>query len=81
VLVSDLGNPGLATAGSGDVLTGIIAALLAKGMEPRLAAVAGAALQGTAARMAAKRCGFAGMVASDVLDELPRVLSRHAQSL
>jgi NAD(P)H-hydrate epimerase len=81
VLVSDLGNPGLATAGSGDVLAGIVAAFLAKGMEPRLATAAGAAAQGRAAGMAAKRRGFAGMIASDVLDELPRVLSACRRSL
>ncbi len=74
VLVSDLGNPGLATAGSGDVLSGIVAAFLAKGVEPRLAAAAAAAAQGMAARLAAERRGFAGMIASDVLDELPRAL-------
>ncbi len=75
VLVADLGNPGLATAGSGDVLTGIVAAFLAKGMEPRLAAAAAAAAQGEAAQAAAERRGFAGMIASDVLGELSRILS------
>jgi NAD(P)H-hydrate epimerase len=76
VYLVDLGNPGLATAGSGDVLTGILAAYLAKGVEPRLAAAAAAATQGVAARHAAERCGFAGMIASDVLPSLSQVLSR-----
>lgn len=75
VLVSDLGNPGLATAGSGDVLGGIVGAFLAKGMEPQIAAAAAAAAQGEAARLAAERRGFAGMIASDVLDELSRVVT------
>jgi NAD(P)H-hydrate epimerase len=76
VLVADLGSPGLATAGSGDVLTGVVAAFLAKGIEPRLAAAVGAAAQGVAAGDAAVRCGFAGMIASDVLPSLSVVLSR-----
>jgi NAD(P)H-hydrate epimerase len=80
VLVSDLGNPGLATAGSGDVLTGIVAAFLAKGVEPRHAAAAGATAQGKAARLAAERRGFAGMIASDVLEELSRVLGGNQPS-
>ena len=76
VLVSDLGNPGLATAGSGDVLTGVIAAFLAKGMEPRLAAAAGAAAAGVAASIAAERHGTAGMIARDVIEALSPALSR-----
>jgi ADP-dependent NAD(P)H-hydrate dehydratase / NAD(P)H-hydrate epimerase len=75
LLVADLGNAGLATAGSGDVLTGILAAFLAKGMEPRIAATAAAAAQGVAAAHAAERCGFAGMIASDVLPSLSHALS------
>jgi ADP-dependent NAD(P)H-hydrate dehydratase / NAD(P)H-hydrate epimerase len=74
-IVADLGNPGLATAGSGDVLTGVVAALLAKGMEPQLATVAAAATQGVAARRAAESAGIAGMIASDVIPELSRALS------
>jgi NAD(P)H-hydrate epimerase len=75
VLVSDLGNPGLATAGSGDVLTGVLAAFLAKGMEPQLAAAAAAGAQGIAATLAAERHGVAGMIASDVIESLSPALS------
>jgi NAD(P)H-hydrate epimerase len=74
-LVVDLGNPGLATAGSGDVLTGVVAALLAKGMEVREAAAAAAALQGVAAGVAAARVGYAGMIARDVVPALSLALS------
>jgi ADP-dependent NAD(P)H-hydrate dehydratase / NAD(P)H-hydrate epimerase len=74
-LVSDLGNPGLATAGAGDVLTGVIAAFLSKGVEARLAAAAGAAAQGVAADLAAERHGTAGLLARDVVEALSPALS------
>jgi ADP-dependent NAD(P)H-hydrate dehydratase / NAD(P)H-hydrate epimerase len=76
VLVCDLGNPGLATAGTGDVLTGIVAAFLAKGLEPRLAAAAAAAAGGVAADLAAETHGTAGMIARDVIEALSPALSR-----
>ena len=63
--------PGLATAGTGDVLTGILAAFLAKGVEPRLAAAAAATAHGLAARSLPQ----AGLVASDVIAALPTVLA------
>jgi ADP-dependent NAD(P)H-hydrate dehydratase / NAD(P)H-hydrate epimerase len=66
------GWPSLATAGTGDVLTGIIGAFLAKGMEARLAAAAAATLHAEAAAEAPQR---AGLVASDVIEMLPYVLS------
>jgi hydroxyethylthiazole kinase-like uncharacterized protein yjeF len=75
VLVCDLGNPGLATAGTGDVLTGIVAAFLAKGMEAQLAAAAAAAAGGVAADLAAERHGPAGLIASDVVESLSLALS------
>jgi NAD(P)H-hydrate epimerase len=71
LLVSALGLPSLATAGTGDVLTGIVAAFLAKGMEPQLAAVAGAAAQQRASVEAPQR---SGLVAGDLIEALPRVL-------
>jgi hydroxyethylthiazole kinase-like uncharacterized protein yjeF len=77
VIVSDLGNAGLATAGTGDVLTGTIAALLAKGMEARLAATAGAALGQAASHVAARRHGEAGLIARDVIEALSPTLSEH----
>lgn len=70
-LVCALGASGLATAGSGDVLTGIVGAFLAKGLEPRLAAAAGAAAQQVASTLVPNR---AGMVASDVIAALPEAL-------
>jgi NAD(P)H-hydrate epimerase len=69
-LVSALGPPSLATAGSGDVLTGTIAAFLAKGMAPEDAAAAGAA----ACAVAASFGPSAGLVASDVVARLPDAL-------
>jgi len=71
VLVSALGLPSLATAGTGDVLTGVVAAFLAKGMEPQLAAAAGAAAQQRASVEARQR---AGLVASDLIEALPQAL-------
>jgi hydroxyethylthiazole kinase-like uncharacterized protein yjeF len=68
----DGGHPSLATAGTGDVLTGVIAAFLAKGMEPRIATAAGATAHHWAAIEAS--CD-AGMIASDLLDALPRALA------
>ena len=62
--------PGLASAGTGDVLTGILAAFLAKGVEPRLAAAAAATAHGLAAHGLPQR----GLVASDVIAALPSVL-------
>jgi NAD(P)H-hydrate epimerase len=70
-LVCGLGRPSLATAGTGDVLTGITAAFLAKGMEPHLAAAAAAAAQQRASVEAPQR---AGLVASDLIDALPKAL-------
>ena len=70
VWVSSLGTPALATAGSGDVLTGIVAAFLAKGLEPRLAAAAAA----TAHQLASREIPQRGAVASDLIGALPAVL-------
>jgi ADP-dependent NAD(P)H-hydrate dehydratase / NAD(P)H-hydrate epimerase len=73
LLVSALGPPSLATAGTGDALTGVTAAFLAKGMEPQHAAAAACAAQQLAAREAPQRYG---LVASDVIEALPRALAQ-----
>jgi NAD(P)H-hydrate epimerase len=70
-IVSDAGPPSLATAGTGDVLTGVVAAFLAKGLEPQLAAAAAAVAHGRAAQLAPHR---AGLVAGDLLAALPATL-------
>jgi NAD(P)H-hydrate epimerase len=72
VLVAGYGEPSLATAGTGDVLTGVIAAFLAKGMDARLAAAAAAVAHGIASRIVEPRIG---LVASDLLPGIQRALS------
>ncbi len=72
VLARPVNTPALATAGTGDVLTGIVAAFLAKGVDPRLAAAAAATAHGMAAAHVTHK---AGMVAGDVVAALPAVLS------
>ena len=75
VLVCDLGNPGLATAGTGDVLTGIVAAFMSKGMDGVSAASAAAAAGGIAAEIAAGRHGAQGLIARDVVAALSLAVS------
>lgn len=70
-VVRSLNAASLATAGTGDVLTGIVAAFLAKGMEARAAAAAASVAQAVAALAARQR---AGLVASDVIENLPKAL-------
>lgn len=73
VVVCDLGPPALATAGTGDVLTGILAAFLAKGLDAQTAAAAAAVAHARAAQLVPHR---AGLVAGDLLDALPAALER-----
>ncbi|HWB00479.1 MAG TPA: NAD(P)H-hydrate dehydratase [Pirellulales bacterium] len=73
---NETGNPGMATGGSGDVLTGIIAALLAQKMEPFEAARLGAHLHGLAGDLAADNLGQVAMKAGDLIDYLPAALRK-----
>ncbi len=68
------GNPGMATGGSGDVLAGMITALVGQGVEPIRAAALGAWLHGAAGDRCAQRLGQYAMLPSDMLEELPRLL-------
>jgi NAD(P)H-hydrate repair Nnr-like enzyme with NAD(P)H-hydrate dehydratase domain len=76
VAVSAGGSPALATAGTGDVLSGLIGALLAKGLGPFEAACLGALGHARAGRAAAERHGADHVIAGDVIDALPAGLSR-----
>lgn len=72
IMVNPHGDPGMATAGSGDVLTGILAALLAQGLTPHHAAALGVYLHGLAGEFAAEEMTSYCMIASDILDYLPK---------
>jgi NAD(P)H-hydrate epimerase len=78
--VNPTGNPGMATMGMGDVLTGVIAAFLAQGLSPYDAARAGAYVHGLAADFTHVRVGTLGLVAGDVIADLPRALDRLMRS-
>ncbi len=73
--VSRGGAPALATAGTGDVLSGVIGAFLSKGMDPFAAASAGAFLHARAGRLAEQTIGAEGVIAGDVIALLPRARS------
>ena len=68
------GNPGMATGGSGDVLSGVIVSLLGQHVMPLEAAAAGAWLHGAAGDLAAREIGEYGMIPEDIIERLPRLL-------
>ena len=74
VAICPTGNPGMATAGTGDVLTGIMVGLLAQGVPSWEAACAATYLHGVAGDLAAARKGQAGMIAGDLIEEIPHAL-------
>jgi len=71
VYFNSTGNPGMATGGSGDVLTGILTGLLGQGYLPGAAAVLGVYLHGLAGDLAAEMLGEESLIASDIIDYLP----------
>ena len=76
VVFNPTGNAGMATAGSGDVLTGIITALLARGYQPKDACIVGVYLHGLAGDLAAADLGEESLLASDIICYLPRAFKR-----
>jgi ADP-dependent NAD(P)H-hydrate dehydratase len=78
VYINTTGNPGMASGGTGDVLGGLIAALLGQKLEPFAAAQLGVYLHGRAGDLAREQVGEASLTASDLLDFLPRAFLRHA---
>lgn len=74
VYFNSTGNPGMATAGAGDVLTGVIAAFLAQGYQPEQAATLGVYIHGLAGDLAAQEFGEVGMTAGDISDHIGRAI-------
>jgi NAD(P)H-hydrate epimerase len=77
--LNQTGNPGMATGGAGDVLTGIITALLCQGLSPFDAARLGVHVHGTAGDLAAAQFGQVSLIASDLVDYLPAALQSLGQ--
>lgn len=75
VFINPTGNPGMATAGTGDVLSGITGGLLSQGLDMTEAAVAAVYIHGLSGDEAAKKRGEAGMMATDLLAEVPAILN------
>ncbi len=73
--INPTGNSGMATGGTGDVLTGIIAGLIAQGVNPTSAAIAGVYIHGLAGDLAACEKGKLGMIAGDLLEKVPEAIN------
>ncbi|MGE5295766.1 MAG: NAD(P)H-hydrate dehydratase, partial [Solirubrobacterales bacterium] len=80
VYVNTTGNPGMGTAGSGDVLTGITVALVGQGLSRLDATILGVYLHGMAGDIASNRLGQVSLMATDILDALPEAFKAHARS-
>ncbi|MDT8301179.1 MAG: NAD(P)H-hydrate dehydratase [Sedimentisphaerales bacterium] len=76
VYINKTGNPGMATAGSGDVLTGIITALAGQGLNNFDAAVLGVYMHGLAGDISAENLGQTSLIATDIIDALPEAFKR-----
>jgi len=74
VYVNETGNEGMATGGTGDILTGMIASFIGQGVEPFIAAVLGVYYHGMAGDLAMKEKGALSLLATDLLNKLPEVL-------
>ncbi len=75
IYTNKTGNPGMATGGSGDVLTGIIAALIAQGLSTLDAAILGTHIHGRAGDLAARELGEVSLTATDLIDHLPEAFT------
>jgi len=78
VFFNPTGNPGMATAGSGDVLTGILTGLLAQGYSAEEAAILGVYLHGLSGDLAVREKGFSSLISGDLVDFLPAAFKRMA---
>ena len=76
VWFNSTGNPGMATAGSGDVLTGMILSLLAQGYDPETAAVTGVYLHGLAGDIAVEKSCYESVIASDIIKRIGKAFNR-----
>ncbi|MBC8467485.1 MAG: NAD(P)H-hydrate dehydratase [Candidatus Marinimicrobia bacterium] len=77
VIVNSTGNPGLATGGTGDILSGIIASFIAQGMGLKTASAVASFIHGKASDNLISEKGYRGQIASDLFDQIPKIISSY----